>query len=343
MFVLAISLYSCTNESDTIEGTGQPAISLQNEQDDSIRCANTLNALQKYNDSLLMKKPALTRSPSMRKVLAIAAFDAVGAMQGADYGLKFGASLSFFSGGASLPFFVAVCGGIYSFAQSYVAAKALGCTLIANYNDNNANDFIKVSDMAYKVNTVSDNDYNNYLLNYRFSSIYNKIDLPSRFNKLRRVGEDHNGLIRSFIKVQKANNALVALSPIDLNEAIPPIKESESTIAKIINSEAFKMDYNDMFNTLRMYINTEADVQDYIRQIDLYYDSTRQIMDLYAEVFTGTVTTEDDAINLANDYIKIIENYNEYNDEEREIAYSGFMVSAYSQQLWSETLGTGDN
>ena len=62
--------------------------------------------------------------------------------------------------------------------------------------------------------------------------------------------------------------------------------------------------------------------------------SVRQALHSYSVLLDSYPKNLDDVVEITNGYINIIENNDEFNNNEREMIYSALIVSLYSPQLW---------
>ena len=86
--------------------------------------------------------------------------------------------------------------------------------------------FLSIADKTYKSNlSISpENKLNSTDVRHVYNVAYDKINMPQKFEYIKRIGEDHNGLINTSLLIAKEN---ISVSEIPLTEfkGIIPIVE----------------------------------------------------------------------------------------------------------------------
>lgn len=264
----------------------------------------------------------------------------MGMVEGADVGLKVGTALAAITEGVSIPVCVLIGGLAGSVAQSNIAAKACGCSLIGNVYDIDI--FRRTTEYAYQANLERVN-YVEKWNQFHFNPVYNKITVPQRLVPVKRIGEDHNGLTNTMLRVWEKDPVGITFNASDFVNVIPPVDVSETVITNVLDKDNFDFYLNLMLRNFSSNFNNiyDIDFDRYIISSHIESPNVKEALMLYVEAYRNATSSVDDIVELSNKYIEIIENYDEYDEEEKMLLYGGFTVSAYSPQLWGEVLGGG--
>lgn len=281
------------------------------------RDGKTIDALRHYNEALLLQCD-LTRGGNGRKV---ASADIKGVFKGINAGHKVASLFGVATGGAGYIGIVAGAGLAVGSVYSYLAYKGH-------------------SSCVYQIETPGLYDYTMKMINNKYIGIEEVkdttsakvddkdeacelIELPQDFNYLRKIGVDHNKILASAnvdgdipVDNYAANNKL---EPVFLDEV------GFSQFDEAINSPVM----NDYFNAAIEDFKNGTELED----LDCS-NRVKQALQEYLELFQIYPENVDNLVEIANGYIKIIEENNEFSKEEKEMIYAAIMVSVYSPQLW---------
>lgn len=150
------------------------------------------------------------------------------------------------------------------------------------------------------------------------------VQLPSRFEYLRNVGIIHNNMLATLDDIKSGN--------IDINDAIP---DADPYLEAIVLSDEFQEAYDVIISASIIKPNESIDVAHYveINGIKLSIKAAR-VYELFTELYSQFPENEYDVVDVVNAYISIIENSDEFSDEEKESIYIGLMVAAESPMYW---------
>ena len=314
VIVAMITITSCSSFSkeDVINGT-----SVEN-MDDS----KTVVALTDYN-SKLMAACQLTRGRKLNTALA----DVVGALQGLSCGKDLAGIAGVATGGVG---FWAVAAGtalLFGGAASYTAYKSYTCSYATNTSDlYNFTKSMVMNKFALEKNDTLLDVKDDVVDDSLSASADDKVKLPEDFGYVRTLGVDHNAILLA------AN----------VTGKLPEINEVESSVMEQI--ELTPEDYakfNDVMNSDELWqaFEAEADNLGNKNSLDALTNCSlrvKQALQGYLDLFEIYPDNADDVAEIANGYIKIIEENNEFTAEEKELIYSAIMVSVYSPQFWAE-------
>ena len=187
LLAIALTVASCSQD-DNLSAEQAPPTT----PDTMAYASKTFAALEEYNNELLTKRPR-TRG-WLSDLFFVVGADIVGMAEGLEAGAVLGTALGAATGGTGLVVVEAVCGTICGSAASSAAAKGIGCSIVASPTQ--LNQFGVLSTDIYVANIRTGDDFKNKWNKFPFNSAFNKINLPQKFEHLRRIGEDHNGCIK---------------------------------------------------------------------------------------------------------------------------------------------------
>lgn len=283
---------------------------------------NTLEALDDYNAELLS---SLKCSRGGGKKLYVASSDIIGAVSGINAGSKIAGIFGVATGGTGFAAIVVGAGLISGTAASYKAYRnSSTCAYPAQLSD----DFLKHSTkMVYAKflanskkaeNEPNVDEATGPVLNVE---TYERIDLPDDFSYLKTLGADHNAIL-------KASNVDGNLPESPTACDVQELQIDKADFVKLqeaIGSENFQESYHEMLN--------EIPNGNYLESIDCS-ERVKLALEKYLELFQTYPKNVEELVEIANGYIQIIEDGQEFSKEEKELIYAGIMVSVYSPQLW---------
>jgi len=107
--------------------------------------------------------------------------------------------------------------------------------------------------------------------------------------------------------------------------------EEEKQIEQLISSKEFETQYNEILSDIK--VDKFGNVT-FLTPFD-EKDRVDMALKAYLELFDSYPENVDDVLKIANDYIRIIDESNEFSFEEKEMVYCAIMISIYSPQLWN--------
>ena len=282
----------------------------------------TLDALKFYNETLLN---SCQQTRGWGKRLFVASADIKGALKGVDFGKGLAGAVGAATGGTGGAVIVVGSGLIVGAAYSYLAYKgATTCSYPAqipdflNYTRKLVNGRLVVEEKSDS--TIARTD--EAILDPK-NETYNNIELPQEFDYLRTLGADHNAiLLAANVDGEIPTEGTVAGVNLDRVEIA---KEEQVMFEQAINSQMF----TDYFYTAIDELTEEKELETLACS-----DKVRQALQRYLDLFQTYPENVDDLVEIANGYIKIIEENNEFTKDEKELIYAAIMVSVYSPQLW---------
>lgn len=284
--------------------------------------SETLEALKTYN-AVLLKSCSQTRGGNR---LFVASADIVGAIKSINAGKTIAGIVGAASGGIGYATIVVGVGLIGGAASSYLAYKSkTTCAYPAQipdlltYTTKIVNRKIVKEEKLDGMTARTDED----IPTEQGEEASDKINLPQQFNFLKRIGIEHN----TILKAANVDKELPDANSVDVND-LEQVQLSEREMAQYeeaMNCQELK-DY---------FYEAMEDVQNG-RDIETLTCSAKvkQALQSYLDLFQTYPENVDELVEIANEYIRIIEANNEFSEEEKELIYSGIMVSVYSPQLW---------
>lgn len=152
--------------------------------------------------------------------------------------------------------------------------------------------------------------------------------LPEEFEFIRPLGAMHNEILiasnyKGEIPVTYSGQQVKIDSDISIEE--------EEQIEQLIYSKEFETQYNEILNDIK--VDKSGNVT-FLTPFD-ENDRVDMALKAYLELFDSYPKNVDDVLKIANDYIRIIDESNEFSFEEKEMVYCAIMISIYSPQLWN--------
>lgn len=318
LFLVFVAMYAVLNSCSS--GNDEEIVgSVANvEMNDS----RTLGALKSYNETLLNSNQ---QTRGWGKRLMVASADVVGAVKGINAGKTLAAVFGAATGGTGATVVVVGSGLIVGSAYSYLAYKgSTNCSYPAqipdflNYTRKLVNGRIVV-----EVKTDSATARADEAIWDTKNEAYDNIELPQEFEYLRTLGADHNAiLLAANVDGELPAEESVAGANLDQVEVD---EEEHAKFEQAINSPMF----NDSFYTA---VN-EFKEGNGIGTLTCS-DKVKEALQSYLDLFQTYPENVDELVEIANGYIKIIEENKEFTKDEKELIYAAIMVSVYSPQLW---------
>lgn len=312
--------------------------------------SKTLIELSSFNEKLLNDKctdPMMLKSKwwwRFKNALIVSSADFAGFGAGV-------ASVQAIAGGAAVAIggtgYVVVCGvggAIVGAGASMMAYDALPSCSYAIAPEDEYAKFETLTDVDYIAlynanveNTPVELSVDNYEYNY----IIDRLNIPTQYAYLKRVGEDHNRIVKlSYDKGLAGTKSASGSHSAEENEVIctvPPISLEESLlIDEMVCDDEFKAIQKNIVESVN--ISCELGTFD----IDVFFDAypvqskrLEKVLKLYLSLYVEFPDDLDDIVEIANGYIRIIEENNEFTNSEKESIYSAIIVSLYSPQIWN--------
>ena len=288
----------------------------------SVNESKTVLALKEYNLKL-MASCQQTRGRKLCTALA----DIVGAVEGVDRGKTLAGVVGVATGGTGFWAVVAGTALIFGASASYISYKNYTCAYAINASE--LFDFTKdavVNKIAFVKNDSLLDVKDSLVDDPLTASVENGVELPSDFSYIRTLGINHNAILSAANVVGK----LPETSEVEAN-VMKPMELAPEDYAKFndaMNSEELKQVFEVDSNNIGQ-INCLDNLQNCSERV-------KQALQGYLDLFEIYPDNADDVAEIANGYIKIIEENNEFTAEEKELIYSAIMVSVYSPQFWAE-------
>ncbi len=306
--MVAVMLFtSCSSDRDIDKLVGPPY-------------RTTVDKLYSYNDEVMLEK-GCTRAGGGAGRLAKA--DISGGYKGAKFGWNVtkGASTKVRATAA------ATVGLIAGAAASYIAYKqsAEEDTIPITKS---ATDFLRFGKMLVKNRDYGKNDKKATIPdNIVRDSIDDNILLPNEFEFIRPLGALHNEIL---VASNYEGELPVTYSGQQVMLDTDLSVEEEEQIEQLIYSHEFETKYNEILSDIKV------DKLGNVTFLTPFDENDRVDMALkaYLELFDSYPENVDDVLKIANDYIRIIDESNEFSFEEKEMVYCAIMISIYSPQLW---------
>lgn len=187
--------------------------------------------------------------------------------------------------------------------------------------------FLLISEKMYRDNVGASEQQ------YAYNTVSEKIQIPERFGYLKRVGEEHNALVSAVLEVEESDNFDLSLE--NFKGVIPPVYITSEQLDALFNNYQIKNAYAKLLHDISICTDENGfDVDKFLILNSNMPYCVRQALNSYSVLLDSYPASIDDIVEITNGYINIIENNNEFNDNEREMVYSALTVSLYSPQLW---------
>lgn len=309
VMLLAVVVFGSCSSNDVEEMVTTTDV-IRNDRD-----GKTLNALKDYNDVLLQQ---CDRTRGGNGWL-VAHADIKGAFKGINVGHKVAGLFGAATGGVGYVSIVAGAGLAVGSVYSYMAYKRHSCeyAIVASelydYTMKIINNKYIGAERADTTIAKIDDDY----------EVCEAIELPQDFGYLKNIGVDHNKILAS-----SNVDGNLPVSNYAVNKELKPVFMDEVAYSQF-NEAINSAEMNEYFNTAIEDFKNGTELED----LDCS-DRVKQALQGYLDLFQTYPENVDDLVEIANGYIKIIEENHEFTKEEKEMIYAAIMVSVYSPQLW---------
>lgn len=339
VFVFVIFIMSACSDS-----------SLNNEEVDnnSLTTSNTLAGLSSFNQDLLDKKNQSIAIRydcwgSFKRGFVVSAADIMGVGAGVSTIQSVASVAGIATGGTGYVVTCAVAGAICGAGGSIAAYDALSNTVFVDQPDSNEKvSFASLSEDEYidfyssNTSPIPGKTSDNYEYNY----ILSKIEIPTEFESLKRVGEGHNNIVK--LSFQLANSKMKSdnfnLRSGIINDVTTPEVSPEALelITDIIYDQEFKTGRKSISSSIEQSASlNQIDPNIFFKKYPLQSKRVEDALKLYLSLYVEFPENLDDIVIIVNNYIDIIEKNNEFTSNEKSIIYSALIVSLYSPQLWN--------
>lgn len=307
LFIGTIFMVSCSNDNEKPMDS-QPAMNAN----------KTLIELQEYN-SLFISEHPVTRA-NWWNYLQIASADYKWGKRGAKAGQIIAGIAGAATGGTGYAVTVGVCAGAAGGYASYRKWQRL------YPNEEGAS--ASYQEVMSKIEDLYADNYFNNTLHPLGVDIYSvlgaQINLPSDFEHLRRIGNDHNKVLES---LKNELFPFLSRGPIEEGIITDPIL---SPIEELFDESELQYTSSSAFTA----ITTTSD-GDLAASVSLVVDS---IVDTFDTLLHSTSMDNAGLVSAINSYISIIENNNELTYSEKEDVYSTLIIALYSILYWNDNL-----
>lgn len=290
----------------------------------------TLIALGKYNNDILSQK-GVSRSfilnptsplpfipdPSQsekkkEQFIKIALADLAGAKTGLDF-----SKYVPFTGPSST---LVIKGSVTLIFAALYSADAYGDSLQENDNSDKPKKSFNITDLNNSTDLLAmNNSLQESIVEQETQKLSDKIELPDTYAPLMEIGARHNLLIEKIITNDIEH----------LEDAIINLEESEY---QFYSSEEFTNIYQEQVDFLANHTITTTNLYCPADDTTLVDD----VFNLFIEAFTEYPDEINDVYSLINTYISNIEQYNELNNDEKQIVYTSLCVALASAEYWND-------
>lgn len=335
-------IYSCSNNSEMLTGieTIEPT------------CNKTLADLEAYNENMLEttytrskdpknNKPQITKE-DVKDAINIVLADASGAVEGFGAAQTLIAMCSVATGGTGALVASSIVASVNAAKASY---DVYNKTTQNNQNLGNPNakkpdpdrrnvsqdfsatdsTFLQISKEVYMNNAEIKERH------YDYNSVSSELMLPESLDYLKDVGESHNALVSAVMECENSEN----LSLEDFKGMIPPVNLTTKQLDDLFNNVEFKRTYAELSH--KAMACTTEDGFDIDKFMSLNNDipyNVQAALRSYSNLFGSYPTSINDVVEIANGYINIIEQNNEFTESEKQMIFSALTISLYSSDLW---------
>jgi len=311
--VAVMSFTSCSSDGDIDKYVGPPY-------------RTTVDKLYSYNNEIMFEK-GYTRAGGGAGRLAKA--DIKGGYEGARFGWKISQGLGSKARAAT----AASLGLLSGAAASYIAFKESSQETSIPIAKS-SRDFLRFGKMLMTNRSYKKNDKkatapdNVARVSIDDSTTCDNILLPEEFEFIRPFGAMHNEIL---IASNYEGEIPVTYSGQQVNIDADISLEEEEQIEQLISSKEFETQYYKILSDIKV------DKFGNVIFLTPFNENDRVDMALkaYLELFDTYPENVDDVLKIANDYIRIIDESNEFSFEEKEMVYCAIMISIYSPQLWN--------
>lgn len=273
--------------------------------------------------------------------LDVAAGDILGAAAGLAASKTIIAYAGITTGGTGAAVVGAVCGSICGASASNQAYKRRKNSVMASPMPTvDSLVFLSIADKTYKSNlSISpENKLNSTDVRHVYNVAYDKINMPQKFEYIKRIGEDHNGLINTSLLIAKENISVSEIPLTEFKGIIPIVELPNYNLNQIIfENPCFINKYAKINQSIENCLdNDELNIDKFFNEVPLISKRVEQALKDYITLFKVYPKDIDEVAEITNGYIEIIEKNNEFTDDEKEIIYAAITVALYSPQIWND-------
>lgn len=307
----------------------------------------TLRQLKEYNYQKIAEhgtRAYKKNNSTWRKNLPIVFADCVGAGRGVKWGHSFAIGAGAVSGGAGYFATTVAFGATVGSVCSYIAYLKLYGYAKRDYDlTTNGPLFLNaksslVNSLDYYKGNVGNQNVRHYILS--------SINIPSGFEQLLNIGENHNGFLLETVEVKTSSRSRVGgigggLIGGPISGGLEPAKPGTWKPSTSFSPDKMKLLLeNDSLTTLYNGVSKQQQTTDFAKNIDENFesDNVRGALKLYLSLLDNVSSDMDDVATSINDYIKIIENNTDFTYEDKMVVFSSMIVSLYSSYLWNNEL-----
>ena len=285
----------------------------------------TIQQMKEYN-KVKLNTPVATRSIGgwLKKIFHVTCADVLGALKGIvdNYStIQTCNSINPTLATIATVYF-GLDGGIPASKHAWNTCNGLSLTT-SQWNSlfSNVVDFCEISEV------LNDTTFQNSIY-VEQDTLFSEILLPTSLSHLKTVGLYHNVVLNSFTPLQPLNRDGTRYD-------VTPYQQPEE-IEELLESSNFSSTFYSVKNAIAMHFSilNGFDIESFITANPYTSSNVGDTFDLFFDALDNIVTEPDDVLSLVNDYIDIIETNNEFSTYERTQVYLGFVVAAYSYNMW---------
>lgn len=328
--IFTFAAVGCSSESNEIITSDLP------EMNDVDNC-NTLKELENFNKSLTQTSPS-TRGwlddvgTFLSATVDVAAADIIGVATGIQAGQTIGGLVGLATGGTGYVVFIAATGSIVGASTSSKACNTYTTSTVKKLPKSDS-EFLEIAENVYSSNLLGSEKKK-----YDYDSVFSMIEIPHEYRHLKRIGEDHNRIIKTANKIVETGNSGNNSLPVDLNGAILPVNMSYNDFnTTIVNNDLFQRYYKKIAKNIELCLDENGlNVDEFFKVNPLGSKRLESALKQYLAIFKTYPKSINDISTIANRYIQIIEDNDEFAAWEREMMYASLITSLYSTVLWNE-------
>ncbi len=317
-------LPSCSND-DVLEAEVKPQTECK-----------TLLELKDYNERILSSAP--TRG-WFDRFLEVASCDILGAAAGIVASKEIIGFAGLTTGGTGAVVTGAICGSICGAAASNKAYRKARVSTVPKGTVVNEEDLLLIAYKAYLSNLGTSDEGPDVpqLHSYNYNNAYSMIEIPEKFEYIKRIGEDHNAMVNVAVRITENNLSLENVLSDRFDGVIPPVSLSSTELNNgVFDNSRFHMNYDKIVKSI------DVSFEKGTFRIDKFFDEfpyfsarLERTLKYYIQLFESYPTNIREIAEITNDYIEIIERNDEFTNDEKEVIYAAVMVAIYSPQIWN--------
>lgn len=271
--------------------------------------------------------------------LEVASCDILGAAAGITAGKTIIGLAGVATGGTGAFVAGAVCGSICGAAASNKAYGYSRNTRVLSDSTIDDVGFLIVAEKTYKSNLVrcDTSQFGCIGERYVYNKAFEKIQIPEEFEYVKRVGEDHNGMVLSALSIAKDNVSAQDLPLEYFRGIVPSVELTTTQLDKVVfDNPDFTYKYAKINQCIEACLeNGGLNIDKFFNQYPLVSNRVEQALKDYILLFNSYPSSVDEVAEITNGYIDIIEKNNEFTNDEKEVIYAAVTVALYSPQIWN--------